>query len=117
VVGVIDDPTRAREAVKAVAVASDAEPYAIGPDSVLAMERDRESEQNPAQRLWAAIGSLVSDQADLQQQYLDHARQGRWVVVASARDPEGADRVWTILTGYGAHHGTYFGGAAIRELL
>jgi hypothetical protein len=114
---VFDDEPAARTAVEAVATMSQSSPYVLVPEAVLAMDQDRESKQNPLGRLWTALGALVSDQTDLQNQYLEQARQGRPVLVASAQDSDAADRIWTVLRGHGAHHGTWFGNATIRQLV
>lgn len=116
-VAVIDDPSAAHWAVDQVRTMSSTEPYAIDPAHVVAQDRAREAQEGPLESAYRLVGSLLSDQTGLQGKYVEEARHNHWLVVAEAPDDKTADALWAVLKRSGAHDGTYFGGATIRELV
>ena len=116
-VAVVDDLDRARDVVAAVGPLSAGKPRILQADEVIAQDRTRADHQGTVERAYLFLASLVSDQGEIQQQYVEQARQGHHMVVAGAHDDQQADDIWATLKAHGAHHGTFFAGTTVRELI
>ncbi len=116
-VAVVDDLHAAHDAVSAARFASASEPYVIIADRVQHLRDARDDDQGILKRLYLTLGAMLSDQRALEDRYLEEARLGHHMVVASASDEAQADVVWGILKSHGAHTGAWFGSATIRELV
>ena len=84
---------------------------------VLAQHAHRKVEQGLLSALVQKLRALVSDQGALQDRYLDHARAGHPMIVASARDASTADRLWQVMREHGARDGTWYGPRVIHEMI
>lgn len=114
---VFDSAAAAHDAATAVVSLSDNEPYVLAPDEVEAEDRARDAEQSTATKAWKLLTSFLSDQNALQAKYLHLARGGGHVLVAVARDETQAQAIWETIRPMGAHDGTHFAGATVRELV
>jgi hypothetical protein len=115
-VAVVDELDHAHEAAAAAASVSASAPYVIEAGEVQAQRARREDHQGLVAKVYLALGSLVSDQQGLEDRYLEEARLGHHMVVASAADDEQADRVWDVLKAKGAHDGTWVDRWSIRDM-
>lgn len=116
VVAVIDDLRRAWQAADAARPESASPPYVVEASEVLRQDEQRDQQLNLLDRVYLTLGQMVSDERSLETQYLDEARAGHHMVVASARDETQAEQLWMLFRSYGAHHGTYHGALSIRDL-
>lgn len=116
-VAIVDDLDQAADAVAAVSPLSADKARVLQAEEVIAQDRTRADRQGTAERAYLSLASLVSDQGEIQQQYVEQARRGRHMVVAEAQDDQQADDIWATLKAHGAHHGTFFAGATVRELV
>jgi hypothetical protein len=85
-VAVLDDLELARDAVTAVAPLSSGGARVLQAEEVIAQDRTRADRQGAAERAYLFLASLVSDQGEIQEQYVDQARRGHHMVVAEAHD-------------------------------
>jgi hypothetical protein len=116
-VAVVQDMNAARRAADAARAAGGGDAYVLSAETVLREEDDRRARQNPVAAAVQLLGSLVSDQRAIQDRYLDHARSGRHMVVASAADEATAERVWSVLRDMGARDCSWYTAGVIREML
>jgi hypothetical protein len=84
---------------------------------VLAQDAHRKAERGPLSSLVQTLGALVSDQGPLQDRYLEHARAGHPMVVASAPDEAAANRLWQVMRDHGARDGTWYGPRVVHEMI
>lgn len=91
--------------------------YALAPSAVLGQDARRRDGQSRLSAVYEGLASLVSDQRGLQDRYLDHARAGHTMIVASATDEATAERLWEAMRAQGAHEGTWYGTTVVREML
>ena len=116
-IAVVDDLATGDAALQAAQGSSASEPYVIDAADVLRLRQDRDEHQGLLKRFYLTMGALVSDQRTLEDRYIDEARLGHHMVVASAIDDDQADRVWDALKGAGAHTGLWVSGSTLREML
>ena len=114
---VVDDLDHALLAAQAATALSASVPYIIEADEVLSERIRRHDRQGPLKRLYLALGAMVSDQQGIETHYVEEARLGHHLVIASAGDAEQADKIWAALKAYGAHDGTWNSRWSLRELL
>ena len=114
---VVDDLDLALLAAEAAREVSASIPYVIEAAEVLSERERRHDRQGHLKRLYLALGAMVSDQQGIETHYEEEARLGHHLVIASAGDPEQADRVWAALKACGAHDGTWNSRWSVRELL
>jgi hypothetical protein len=116
-VAVAADDAAAVEIVQSVRHAGAHDAHLLENTEVLAQDAHRKVEQGPMSALVEKLGALVSDQRPLQDRYLDHARAGHPMIVATAPDEETANRLWQVMRARGAHDGTWFGPRVIHEMV
>ena len=115
-IAVVDDLATGEAAVLAAQASSAFPPYLIAAPDVLRQREDRDHDQGILTRLYLALGSMVSDQRTLEDRYVDEARLGHHMVVASAADDDQADRVWASFKDAGAHTGMWMSGTSLRDM-
>jgi hypothetical protein len=116
--GVIDDPVKAREAAAALAATG------VAPADILLLEgadgRDRlgslGSKPNPLSRLVRAFQFLLMDQLPDFLVYERAIEDGRVVVAVHVGDRDAMLRARTVLERFGAHFLNYFGRFSTEEL-
>jgi hypothetical protein len=116
-VAVADDAAAAAAIVGSARGAGATDAHVLGTGTVLEQDARRREEQGPLSALIQALGALVSDQRPLQDRYVEYARAGRPMVVATAPDEDTADRLWQAMRSQGARVGTWYGPRVIREML
>ncbi len=116
-IAVVDDSATGEAALLAARASSASQPYLLTAVQVLALREARDDDQGPLRRVYLALGSLVSDQRTLEDRYVEEARLGHDMVVASAEDDDQADRVWAALKSAGAHTGLWLTGTTLRDMV
>jgi|GEM_PF-6701536 len=116
-IGVADDLTTAHAVLEGARDSSASEPYLIEASDVLRFREARDDDQGLLQKLYLTLGAMVSDQRTLEDRYLEEARAGHHMIVASALDDEQAERVWSACKAAGAHTGLWLSGSSLREML
>jgi hypothetical protein len=110
----VDDMT-AMDVVESARGAGALDAHLLENTQVLVQDAHRRVEQGPLHALLQNLGALVSDQRPLQDRYLEHARAGHPMIVASAPDAETAGRLWRVMRAHGARDGTWYGRRVIHE--
>ena len=116
-VAVAWDDEMAAEIVLWARGAGAADAHQLENTEVLLEDAHRRVAQGHLSALFQALGALVSDQRPLQDRYLDHARAGHPMIVATAPDAATANRIWAVMRDHGAHDGTWFGRRVIHEMV
>lgn len=116
-IAVVDDRPTGEAAILAARPVSASVPYVLDASRVLRLREARDEHQGLLTRLYLTMGALVSDQRTLEDRYIEEARLGHHMVVASAKDDDQADRVWEALKAAGAHTGLWVSGSTLREML
>ncbi len=116
-VAVAVDDAVAAEIVESARNAGARDAHLIDNTEVLVQHAHRKVEQGPLSALMQKLGALVSDQGALQDRYLDHARAGHPMIVATARDASTANRLWQVMREHGARDGTWYGPRVIHEMI
>ena len=116
-IAVVDDRAAGEAALLAAKESSASPPYLLTAAEVLTLREARDDDQSPLRRLYLTLGSLVSDQRTLEDRYVEEARLGHGMVVASAEDDDQADRVWADLKSAGAHTGLWLTGTTLRDMV
>jgi len=116
-IAIVDDRAIGDAAMAAARDLSASPPYVIEAGQILELREARDEDQGPLRRLYLALGSLVSDQRAFEDRYVEEARLGHHMIVASAADDAQADRVWGALKASGAHTGLWMTGTTHRDML
>ena len=116
-VAVAADDAAAAEIVEAARKAGAPDAHLLENTEVIARDAHRKVDQGPVSALFQKLGALVSDQRPLQDRYVEHARAGHPMIVATAPDEETANRLWQVMRDRGANDGTWFGPRVIHELV
>lgn len=116
-VAVAADEAAAAAIVESVRSAGASDAHLLENTEVLAQHAHRKVEQGPLSALVQKLGALVSDQSALQDRYLEHARAGHPMIVATARDESTANQLWQVMREHGAHDGTWYGPRVIHEMI
>jgi hypothetical protein len=116
-VAVAADEAAAAEIVESARSAGARDAHLLDNTEVLAQHAHRKVEQGPLSALIQKLGALVSDQGALQDRYLEHARAGHPMIVATAHDAATANQLWQVMREHGAHDGTWYGPRVIHEMV
>lgn len=118
IVAVIEDRAeaeRAVEALRAAGIAMADTDLATGAQ-VLAYEQHFQQNQTPMERLAQFVSSVFSDDGRYQQEYVEAARAGHYLLVVHAPGTEVVALARPILAAHHAHHARHYRRGTVMDL-
>src|SRR5579875_1652912 len=118
VVGVVDTPTAAEQAVQALREAGFPDDDIVllhGDDAVQAVQA-RTEQANPLMRLLHALVGQTNEASSYERDYVDEARMGHSIINVHTVDQEDVLRVQQILEAHGVHRLKHYGRWTISQL-
>lgn len=117
-VGVIDDPRAAEQAIQALYAAGFAQDDVLllsGPEALKRLEA-KDEQRGPLGWAHKAVANIVTDAGDFEDNYAQEASAGHSIINVHAEEHVDIDRARDVLTQYGAHYVKHFGPWTITDL-